>query len=80
MQESLSQEILINEDENEELLRLLIKFLYTGSFDCTSEEKFVDFLLLSNKYLVKTVKDLKTKPKFVFDSILSNIKYKSRLY
>jgi hypothetical protein len=51
MMESESNEILIEEEEDEEVFSNFIKFLYTGYLDYTSEETLLNFMIISNKYV-----------------------------
>jgi hypothetical protein len=79
MIEEKNKEILIDKTENEEIFKLFIKFLYTGSFDYSNEETFLLFLIMANKvknifqkkYLCKSVKDFKVSPKKLLNGIIS---------
>jgi len=41
----------------------LIKFLYTGNFECKNEEEIISFLILARKFEVKNISELKIQNK-----------------
>jgi len=73
MSESINNEILIDKDENEELFKDFIKFLYTGCIDCTDQARLVEFMIIANKYLVKNLKDYKVSAKVLFNGIVAYV-------
>jgi hypothetical protein len=42
------KEIVVNKEDDEKIVRTVIKFLYTGSFDYTNEDDIVPFLIYCN--------------------------------
>jgi hypothetical protein len=70
MIESQTKTINIEEEENEELFRELIKFIYEGKIEITDKKKLLSFILLSNK--VKIYNNRKIK---VFDKEYKRIKF-----
>jgi hypothetical protein len=70
MQESKSNEIIIPEDENEDLFKEFIQFLYSGKVDCSNEQHLVEFLIVANKYLVKNIKDFKVSAKILLNGVI----------
>jgi len=73
MSESKNNEILIDKDENEELFKEFIKFLYTGAIDCTDQSRLVEFMIIANKYIVKNLKDYKVSAKTLFNGIVAYV-------
>jgi len=73
MQESKAEEIIIGEEENEEQFKEFIKFLYTGSIDCSDQTRLVEFIIVSNKYLVRNMKEFKVSPKVLLNGIIAYV-------
>jgi hypothetical protein len=44
-----NNEILISKEVDAEIFKHMLKFLYTGSFNCAEEATTVQFMLLANK-------------------------------
>jgi len=50
-----------------------LKFLYTGSYEYESDESFILFSILANKYQSEGVKDFKVPAKKYLDGVLSYV-------
>jgi len=66
-------EILIDKSEDEKLFMQYLKFLYTGSYEYESDESFILFSILANKYQSEGVKDFKVPAKKYLDGVLSYV-------
>jgi hypothetical protein len=51
----------------------LIKFFYTGAVDYSDESALVSFMLLSNKYKVKNLKDFKIPGKTLLNGVIAYV-------
>jgi len=65
------KEVTLNEDPD--LFKAYLKFLYTGTFDIAKEDKIIPFILTANKYKTKNIKEFKIPGKVVLKGILAYV-------
>jgi len=73
IEEGKENEILFDKDDNEKIVMKVIKFIYTGSYDYSNEEDTIPFLVYSNNYGIKSIKELKLPAKEVLDGIIDYV-------
>jgi len=71
--ENLGDNYTFTKDIDEENAKSLLKFFYTGTFEYTSEEKLVSFMILANKFKVKNLGEFKVPPKVYLNGIIAYV-------
>jgi len=68
-----NNEYLVTKEENEFLMKSLFKFFYTGAVDYSDESALVSFMILSNKYKVKNIKEFKIPGKTLLNGVIAYV-------
>jgi len=68
-----NNEYIVPKSENAVLFKKLVKFFYTGSVDYSDESALVSFIILSNKFKVKNLKEFKIPGKKLLNGVISYV-------
>jgi len=68
-----NNEYLVPKTENALLFKKLVKFFYTGSVDYSDESALVSFIILSNKFKVKNLKEFKIPGKKLLNGVIAYV-------
>jgi len=66
-------EYLVSKEENLILIKNLFKFFYSGAVDYSDDSALVSFMLLSNKFKVKQIKEFKIPGKQLLNSVIAYV-------